>query len=114
MVLQIHCAPIGSKAPSANKRTSRGWFFQLIAPLVVIIGVRSAGQIAHNDIELTLLQDKWAKMGVEVDTAVFEFPGKQAPLSWHLTEQEKTQIRDAWNYDEHVRDSVRIVQDFLA
>lgn len=124
LVLQIHCSPVDgdevdrqrreavqqagfSAADAASSRGTpdagvemphgnRGWFFQLFAPIKTILSVRTAGQIAHNDIEFELLQAKWQLKGVEIETVRFVFPNKNAPLSWHLTEQEKQEIRDAW------------------
>ena len=50
---------------------------------------------AHNDIEIQLLQEKW-KGRVSIQEVLFEFPDMEAPLSWHLTPEEKQAIRDSW------------------
>ena len=62
----------------------RGWFFQALAPVLALVAVRGAAQVAHNNIELDLLQEKWAG-SIPIQSVTFEFPDQQAPLSWHLT-----------------------------
>jgi hypothetical protein len=96
LVLQIHGAPVTEDDAAKRHSMSRGWFYQAIAPLTTLFAVRSAGQIAHNDIELELLQDKWSAAGVPVHAVLFEFPNPDAPLSWHLTQSDKERIRQAW------------------
>src|SRR5258708_8585270 len=96
LVIQIHGAPVGPDQESKPETKNRGWFYQAIAPLKTLAAVRSAGQIAHNDIELGFLQDKWAAAGVAIHSVPFEFPGEDAPLSWHLTPEEINAIRNAW------------------
>jgi hypothetical protein len=130
LVIQIHGAPIGSEnsqgggnknddggADSENSDTkeikNRGWFYQAIAPLLTLDAVRSSGQVAHNDIELSLLQQKWAAAGVPIHTVVFEFPKADAPLSWHLTREEIEAIGTAWN-SQRQGQNINLVHQFLA
>jgi hypothetical protein len=96
LVVQVHGSPVETDFTKKLHAQSRGWFFQALAPLTTLAAVRSAGQIAHNDIELGLLQQKWTARGIPVHTVTFEFHGPNAPLSWHLTETQKQDIRDAW------------------
>jgi hypothetical protein len=120
-VIQIHGAPIGSdndgRAGSENSDTeeikNRGWFYQAIAPLLTLDAVRSSGQVAHNDIELSLLQQKWAAAGVPIHAVGFEFPKADAPLSWHLTREEIEAIRTEWN-SQLQGQSRNLVHQFLA
>src|SRR6185503_8664729 len=53
LVIQIHGAPVNSDMPEHAK--NRGWFYQWFAPVKTLLNVRTAGQIAHNNIELELL-----------------------------------------------------------
>ena len=110
LVLQVRCAPLNAPVTPQNKTSSRGWFFQAIAPIKALIEVRSAGQVAHNDIELALLRDKWRN--VDVQSVVFEFPGKEPPLSWHLTDEQKEAIGRAWETE--MGDPISKVADFLS
>jgi Patatin-like phospholipase len=105
------CPPKPS-AEVEERRSSRGWFYQFTAPLRTVLGVRSTGQRAHNDLELDLLVDKWDEQdeeneqnnrgapephSVEITRALFEFDGKDTPLSWHLSASDKQRIEDNWH-----------------
>lgn len=94
-----------------ERRSSPGWFYQYTAPLRTVLGVRSTGQRAHNDLELDLLVDKWDeqdkeneqdKQGgqephrVEITRALFEFDRGDPPLSWHLSAGDKQRIQENW------------------
>ncbi len=115
MVLQIHSSPTDPETVQngvvRKSDFSRGWLFQLAAPFQTLLNVRSSGQIAHNNIELNLLEQKWASLGVQIESLSFTFPGTSAPLSWHLTEEQKQAIRDAWT--EKMGECAAKVQAFL-
>ena len=85
-------------APSSENDldSRRGWLYQTVAPLNAMLNVRTAGQLSHNEEELRLLKRTAAANGVEVQSAVFQFPGKDPPLSWHLTENQKEEIGREW------------------
>ncbi|MGH9537932.1 MAG: patatin-like phospholipase family protein [Terriglobales bacterium] len=104
LVIEIRQEP--SPAPSSVPQGSdRGWFFQSYAPLDVLFAVRTAGQRSHNQVELKLLQDKWAGR-VSIQPAVFEFGSRpdgtpvpdlpSPPLSWHLTARQQEAIESQW------------------
>jgi hypothetical protein len=120
LVLQIHGAPVETDQRDARHAQYRGWFFQAVAPLMTLAAVRSAGQIAHNDIELELLQKKWFEVGVPIHNATFEFPDPNAPLSWHLTPRQQDAILDTWlngakpKVDEKLKKSKALVAEFLS
>jgi hypothetical protein len=97
LVIQIHGAPVGVDATEQRHEQTRGWFYQAIAPLTTLAAVRAAGQLAHNEIELDLLRQKWADKDVTIDSVTFEFSNPNAPLSWHLTPQEIDAISAEWN-----------------
>lgn len=117
LVLQIHSSPVtGEVTPKDGKprppaTTTRGWFFQLLAPALALANVRSAGQLAHNDIELDLLQTKWRLKNVEIESVRFTFPNENAPLSWHLIQEQKDAIRAAWQ--NQMGEVIGKVADFL-
>jgi hypothetical protein len=110
-VIQIHGAPVKTEFEKMRHEKSRDWFYQAIAPLATLAAVRTAGQIAHNDIELHLLQQKWNAEGIPIHTVTFEFPGKDAPLSWHLTPEDIRHIEKAWI--ENMSGHKRRVMEFL-
>jgi hypothetical protein len=110
LVIQIHGAPVSSDLADKRHAKTRGWFFQAFAPISTLLSVRSAGQVAHNNIELELLQQKWSAR-VPIHTAKFEFGNPDPPLSWHLTPLEVADIRRAWQND--MADCRKTVGDFL-
>jgi uncharacterized protein YqcC (DUF446 family) len=127
LVLQIHGAPVQTDQREGRHAKNRGWFYQAIAPLVTLTAVRSAGQIAHNDIELELLQKKWFETGVPIHSVTFEFSDPNAPLSWHLTPRQQAAIANIWlneaapklngitpKVDEKLKKSKTQVAEFLA
>jgi hypothetical protein len=98
LVIQIHGAPLDETDLRERRfAKNRGWFYQALAPLLTLFAVRTAGQVAHNDIELELLKEKWGCEGVSIESALFEFTNAEAPLSWHLTPTEKDRIRRDWD-----------------
>jgi len=99
MILQIHGAPVNEDAKDQRYEKTHGWFYQAIAPLTTLAAVRSAGQIAHNNLELELLRNKWSHAGVNIETQIFEFNNPRAPLSWHLTPEEVEEIAKLWDSD---------------
>jgi hypothetical protein len=113
LVLQIRETRVERDPEKTSYSTRRGWFFQAFAPLLALFNVRGEAQIAHNDIELTFLQQKWEKLGVPIESVKFEFPKTTAPLSWHLTATEVKEIRDAWDEDPTVGTSRAAVSNFF-
>jgi hypothetical protein len=131
LIVQIRAFPVGdrnkrsgkqnvnqpgneNKQPDKQRATQRGWFYQSFAPVSTLLNVRTAGQFAHNQIELELLRKVLNNRGVLVETADFEFHGSykssgtdspckdldkapDPPLSWHLTKRQHDEIREEWN-----------------
>lgn len=110
LVIQIHGSPVAKNSnPREANLSNRGWFFQILAPLLTLNKVRGAGQIAHNDLELEQLQQKWFAHNVPIHTVTMEFPDQDAPLSWHLTRLQKENIIDRWDRGDevkHARDQI--------
>jgi len=105
LVIEIRQEPSPLPAPVPNG-SHRGWFFQAYAPLAALFAVRTAGQRSHNQVELKLLQEKWAhKVNIQ-PSAIFEFGSRQdgspapdlpvPPLSWHLTARQQEAIESEW------------------
>ena len=86
----------GSPSSENDLDRQRGWLYQTVAPLNAMLNVRTAGQLSHNEEELRLLKRAAAANGVEIQSAVFQFPGEDPPLSWHLTENQKKRIAREW------------------
>ena len=123
LVLEIHetADPRDTTPPAGS---TRGWFYQIFAPLEAMFAVRTAGQRSHDQVELKLLQQKWAGK-VAIETVAFEFGGSQVksdsvnpefenpPLTWHLTERQKQAIEDQWQI-RAAGPEWQQVRDFLA
>jgi hypothetical protein len=93
LVIQIRSFPTGKPDDPVKK----GWFYQSYAPLGGLMSVRTTAQLVRDRDELSLLQAKWFKIsGLHIDFATFEFSGKNAPLSWQLTQPQKHAIETAW------------------
>jgi hypothetical protein len=105
LVIEIRQEPSPAPAP-VPQGSNRGWFFQAYAPLAALFAVRTAGQRSHNQVELKLLQDKWAGKVNILPSAVFEFGSRPdgtvvpdlppPPLSWHLTALQQEAIDSEW------------------
>ncbi len=109
LVVQILGAPTDENASERSHAKDRGWFYQAIAPLTTLYAVRTAGQIAHNEIELELLCQKWSGKNVTIESVTFEFSNPKTPLSWHLTPDEVAAIARQWKYEmESCRRRVRL------
>lgn len=110
LLLQIRGAPSDSRARPDGWH---GWFYQVWAPLEAMLDVRTTGQRSHNDEDFLRLQELWCARGVQIETAVFEFQGPHAPLSWHLTGLDKKRLDEQWTR-ESAGPNLNIVRQFLA
>lgn len=70
MIVEIHEAPDPHRLVPPKVRQKRSWFFQTYAPLVTLFSVRTAGQRSHNQVDLTLMKQKWAG---KIQHVLFEF-----------------------------------------
>jgi hypothetical protein len=95
LVIQIRSFPTGSIPDSSTK----GWFYQSYAPVDALLSVRTTAQLVRDRDELELLKKKWAAIDdVHIKFATFEFAGKEAPLSWQLTTQQRNMIELNWQH----------------
>ena len=99
-------------SPPAGEPTPRGqgWPFQSYAPIQAMLDVRDMGQRARNQEQLDIFKRLAGANCVDVEDAVFEYPAQQAPLSWHLSPDDRKEIQKYWDS----ADSRQIVHDFLA
>jgi hypothetical protein len=93
LVIQIRSFPTASVPDPSSK----GWFYQSYAPIDALLTVRATAQLVRDRDELNLLEKKWAAVdNVHIKFATFEFPGKEAPLSWQLTTEQRNMIERQW------------------
>lgn len=104
LVIQIRSFPTTDTPTLLDK----GWFYQSYAPVDALLNVRTTAQLVRDRDELQLLEKKWLALDeVHIKFATFEFPGKKAPLSWQLTEEQIRAIEGEWqNIVKHGDDNV--------
>jgi hypothetical protein len=78
-----------------------------------MLNVRDTGQLPRNEEELDIVQRFAASCQLDIEDTVFEYPPQDAPLSWHLSPNDKKQIENIWTSQgtEQERQKVR---DFIA
>jgi Patatin-like phospholipase len=103
--LRVAVVLIGSLEADSPGR-NRSWAFQMGAPMVTLLNIRSAGPKARNDMELELLAGVRGPLGA----ICFTYANDDSPLSWHLSEAQKQKIRDAWKDQAEPR---QLLDDFL-
>jgi Patatin-like phospholipase len=109
LLIQIR-GPIGAEDPRPRGKR-RGFFYQAGVPPATVVHTRTTGQISHNNAELKLLCEVAASRGVSLETALFQFPAQDTPLSWHLTSDETNAV---WNaYDRCKTDKCTPAEDAI-
>jgi hypothetical protein len=93
LIIEIRASPPASEPPPLSWR---GWPFQSYAPISAMLNVRDTGQLPRNQQELGLLRRFAASCNIDIQDAVFEYPPESAPLSWHLSPNDKKQIESIW------------------
>ena len=90
--------------PIALKAAPRGWRWQLTAPPATVVNAQSFAQWAGGMQTLRMLIEKWAARQVKIIPVLFDYPGGEhkavcqgSPLSWKLTEPQRTCISSAWH-----------------
>jgi len=111
LVVQVNGFPRSDFEPP--KTSSGGWVSQLIAPIKILVNVRTAGQVSHRDVELSLLKGKWHARGIEIENVNFELDEKNAPLSWHLMPKQRAAIANAWTTSPYIIRAREKVANFL-
>lgn len=85
------------------------WAFQVGAPLNVLLAIRTAGPKERNRVEVELLR---RGLGARLGVACFDYEAEDSPLSWHLSDRQRQEIRDAWN-TKPIQGRVRDLAAFL-
>jgi hypothetical protein len=78
-----------------------------------MLNVRNTGQLPRNQEELEMLRRFAASCNIDIEDAVFEYRPEDAPLSWHLSPNDKKQIETIWASadTENPRQAVRAFLD---
>jgi hypothetical protein len=93
LIIEIRASPPAAEPPPLSWR---GWPFQAYAPISAMLNVRDTGQLPRNQEELEILQRFAASCNIDIEDAVFEYPPGDAPLSWHLSPNDKKEIETTW------------------
>ena len=93
LIIEIRASPPASEPPPLSWR---GWPFQSYAPVSAMLNVRDTGQLPRNEEELDIVRRYAASCGVDIEDTVFEYPPENAPLSWHLSPNDKKEIETIW------------------
>jgi hypothetical protein len=93
LIIEIRASPPAAEPPTLSWR---GWPFQSYAPISAMLNVRDTGQLPRNEEELDLLRRFAASCNIDIEDSVFEYPPEDAPLSWHLSPNDKKEIERCW------------------
>ena len=93
LIIEIRASPPAGGPPSLSWQ---GWSFQSYAPLSAMLHVRDTGQLPRNQEELDVLRRFAASCKIDIEDSVFEYPPEHAPLSWHLSLNDKQEIETIW------------------
>jgi hypothetical protein len=110
LIIEIRASPPSAEPPALSWR---GWPFQSYAPISAMLNVRDTGQLPRNEEELDLLRRFAASCNIDIEDSVFEYPPEDAPLSWHLSPNDKKEIERCWASPKTDRPK-QIVRAFLA
>ncbi len=110
LVIEIRASPPATEPPPLSWR---GWPFQTYAPISAMLNVRDTGQLPRNQEELEILRRFGASCNTDIEDAVFEYPPEDAPLSWHLSPNDKKEIETIWTSQETEKPK-QAVRAFLA
>lgn len=93
LIIEIRASPPAAEPPALSWR---GWPFQASAPISAMLNVRDTGQLPRNQEELDILRRFAASCKIDIEDSVFEYPPEDAPLSWHLSPNDKKEIETIW------------------
>jgi hypothetical protein len=87
--------------PAPRAAARKNWLSGLVVPLSTAFYVSSSSQDARAAFELDLLRKRWSNNGmnddaqVSIESVVFHFNGT-GQLPWHLSDEDKNEISNAW------------------
>lgn len=98
LLLEINASP---QSQLKGSKGGQGWFMESIGPLEAAYKVRDSTQISRNLKEVELLKklEKNPDIDVDIESSTIYFPENKEynqPLSWRLTEQQKKNLKLAW------------------
>jgi hypothetical protein len=110
LIIEIRASPPAAEPPALSWR---GWPFQSYAPISAMLNVRDTGQLPRNQEELDILRRFAASCKIDIEDSVFQYPPEDAPLSWHLSPNDKKEIENIWRSSDTDKPR-QMVRAFLA
>ena len=117
VLLQINAFP--EEPLKTEQKGRKGFLTVLLGPLDALNGVRNSTQIDRNIQAVELLKDYWHEKRIMIQRVNISFPKEDPngteydqPLSWHLTQQQKNNLKNAWENDETIRKTVDCLKTF--
>ena len=110
LIIEIRASPPAAEPP---RLSWRGWPFQSYAPISAMLNVRDTGQLPRNQEELDILRRFAASCKIDIEDSVFEYRPENAPLSWHLSPNDKKEIENIWRSSDTDKPK-QMVRAFLA
>lgn len=117
MLVEISSFP---DVPDSYRKSQRGTFFQVWAPLLTLTTVRGNGHEAAAQRELALFKEYCHCKDINFGWKKFQFKGinkadpdagtETPPLSWHLTKEQQDAIDDNWDAT-NAQDVVKFLKD---
>ena len=94
-LIEIRASGVARAVPKVDADKGGAWS-GIFGPLLTMFHVQSKSQVVRTNWELDMVMEKWnSAHQVECKHFVFHL-SEQLPLSWHLTENEKKDIRSHW------------------
>ena len=90
VLLQIRASEVDEQP---KRDTGKGFKFSSVGPFIALMSVRSSTQITRNDLDVGLMRDAFSDAAIQ--SVTFEL-GSVGPLSWDLTQKQKSLIEDQW------------------
>ncbi|MBS1830463.1 MAG: patatin-like phospholipase family protein [Acidobacteria bacterium] len=109
-ILLVEILAFQDAAAKGVNQSLRGWVYQLVAPPQALLAMKEAAQRSRNLSDLRLLEEVLRSRNLAWKHVTFRYDAPGAPLSWHLTEDERQSVRDMWSRQ---GDAVNQVRAFL-
>lgn len=95
---------IDAKPGPEKQGSSWSWQKQIVGPIEMLLHVRTSSQQVRDSLELDMGRDYLAAQTPPVNVTPVRFlfsSTSRAPLSWHLTQQQKAEISGSWTTQEN-------------
>jgi hypothetical protein len=113
LIITIGAFPPEGKNKNPRYAGRRLSIFQFEAPFLTLEGLQGQAHPAGAFRELQLLQQRWHSSDVKLTTVNFRFQGAQPPLSWHLRDCDKENIKKGWETLPERDKNLSTIDEFL-